>query len=131
MANTAEELFKAASQVLEQQAWAPVVLAKLAERGYKASTEEEAGELLKTAASIRDAVASGKVAPIPARALDEKGGLSKAASVQFEQDAMAFAPEINPLDLDKVEEQVKEAAAVLTWGCMEQMVAEAAKTEKK
>jgi len=116
--STVEELFKAATQAMEEKVFIPTVLAKLAERGYKPTTQEEVAELLKHASMIRDGVASGEILPIPASQLDQNGQLSKSASEKASQDFLAFAPAIK-IELKDVEPVVKEAAAVLAWGFLQ------------
>ena len=75
--NTVEELFKAATQAMDEKVFIPTVLAKLAERGYQAQNEEELGELLKHADVIRSGIASGEILPIPMTQINEQGELSK------------------------------------------------------
>lgn len=111
--STAEELFKAATAALEEKLFIPTVLQKLAERGYQASSAEEAAELLKTAQTIREGLLSGELSPIPAAVATQEH--IKQASAAVEQDFLAFAPEIK-IELDKVEDVVKEAACVAAWG---------------
>lgn len=115
MPNTVEELFKAATQALEEKVFVPTVMAKLAERGYKPETQAEAIELLKHADVVRNGIASGEMSPIPTRELGEKGEITKAAADKASQDFLAFAPEVN-VKLAEVEPVVKEAATVLAWG---------------
>lgn len=119
--NTVEELFKAATQALEEKVFVPTVLAKLAERGYKAETKEEMAEILKYAGIVRKGVAEGEISPIPARELDPAGQITKAAADAASQDFLAFAPEVE-VDLGSVEPVIKEAATVLTWGFMQSVV---------
>jgi hypothetical protein len=117
--NTGEELFKAATQAMEEKVFLPTVMAKLAERGYQAKTQAEFDELLKCASSIRSGVAVGELAPIPAAYLPETGEITKQAAEAASQNFLAFAPEVN-INIAEVEPVVKEAAAVLAWGFMKQ-----------
>ena len=116
--NTVEELFKTATEALEEKVFIPTVLAKLAERGYKAETQEEAQELLKHAMVVRQGVASGEMAPIPMAQLNEKGEITKEAADATQKDFLAFAPGVE-VDLKTVDPVVKEAAEVLAWGFMQ------------
>lgn len=118
MANTAELLVKEAEGILEQNVLVPIILQKCASRGYTPSNDQERDVILKVAADIREKVASGEIQPVPARALDDKGQLSKEASEKLANDPLAFGEDIN-VDIDKVEAQVKEAAAVATWAALE------------
>lgn len=127
--STVEELFKAATQAMEEKVFNPTVLAKLAERGYKATTQEELAELLKHANAIREGVASGEVLPIPASQLNEKGELSKEAADKAGQDFLAFAPDVK-IELKDVDPVVKEAAAVLAWGFLQSEKQAAAEAKK-
>lgn len=113
--STVEELFKAATQAMEEKVFTPTVLAKLAERGYKATNQEELNELLKHANLVREGVANGEIVPVPAAHLTEKGELSKEASEKVAGDFLAFAPEVK-INIAEVEPVIKEAAAILTWG---------------
>lgn len=117
MPKSMEDLFKTAVDTLEEQVYAPVVLAKLAERGYTPENDEEKAELLKVATMIRDGIVSGEIAPVPMTALEEDGNLSKQASEKVETDPMAFAPEIT-VKTEELEDSVKQAAAVLAWGAL-------------
>lgn len=123
MSNTVEQLFKAATLALEEKVFLPTVMAKLAERGYKAETQEEFNELMKHANTIREGILSGEISPVPASQLDEQGQITKAASEKVAGDFMAYAPEVK-IDLAGVDPIVKEAADVLAWGfCHQQQSA--------
>lgn len=111
MSNTVEELFKKANGVLEQKIRVPAIMQKLAERGYAPTTQEEAVELLKVAELVSTGLASGEIAPIPLRELEQDGTLSKHASAKSEEDFLAFAPQVN-VDLAKVEPEVVKSAAM-------------------
>ena len=112
--STVEELFKAATMALEEKVLVPTVLTKLAERGYKAETKEELAEVLKYASTIRDGLANGEIAPVPAAHL-KSPEMTKAAAAKTSEDFLAFAPEVQ-IDLNSVEPVIKEAAAIMTWG---------------
>ena len=127
--STAEELFKEAARTMESGILIPVVLQKCAERGYQPQTEEEAGEILKIAGEIRQGLMSGQIAPIPAAYLQEDGEMSKQASEAVQQDFLTFAGPVE-INLDAMEDGVKEAAAIMAWQGMEQM-AESQKEESK
>jgi len=116
--NTVEELFKAATQAMEEKVFVPTVLAKLAERGYQAQNEEELTELLKHASIVRDGIAAGEIIPVPMSQLNEQGEMSKEASERVAGDFLAFAPPVQ-IDIEQVEPVIKEAAAVLAWGFMQ------------
>ena len=118
MPNTVEELFKAATQAMEEKVFIPTVMAKLAERGYKAETQEEFNEIMKCANTIRSGIASGEVIPVPASQLTEAGEITKQASEKVAGDFLAFAPEVQ-IELKDVEPVVKEAAALLAWGFLQ------------
>lgn len=116
--NTVEELFKKATEAMEDKVFLPAVLTKLAERGYKAENQEQLVELVKHANIVRQAIASGEMSPVPARELDQNGQITKAAADKASQDFLAFAPEVT-IDLKDVEPIVKEAATVLAWGFLQ------------
>ena len=132
--NTVEELFKAATQALEEKVFVPTVLAKLAERGYQAQNQEELTELLKHAEIVRQGIASGEMSPIPTTELDQNGQITKKAADAAGQDFLAFAPDV-AIELKDVEPVVKEAATVLAWGFLQsvksQQQAEKAAAVKK
>lgn len=116
--NTVEELFKVATQAMEEKVFIPTVLTKLAERGYRAETEEELVELLKHANIVRQGIASGEMSPVPIRELNEEGQITKAAAEKVSGDFLAFAPDVQ-IDFKSVEPIVKEAATVLAWGFLQ------------
>ena len=126
MSNTAEEMFKEASKVMESEVLIPIVLQKCAERGYQPQNEQEAAQILKIASDIRDGLANGQIAPVPAAYLDEQGEMSKQASAAIEEDPMAFAGPVE-IELSEIADNVKEAAAVMTWGSMEAVAEQQAK----
>jgi len=126
--NTVEELFKAATQAMEEKVLIPTVLSKLAERGYQAQNEEELAELLKHAEIVRNGIATGEILPIPVSQLGEQGELSKEASEKVAGDFLAFAPDVQ-INISEVEPVVKEAAAVLTWGFMQAEKEQAAQAQ--
>lgn len=123
--NTVEELFKAATQAMEEKVFLPTVMAKLAERGYQATTQEEVAELVKHAEIIRQGVLSGEIMPVPAAQLSQQGQITKEASEKIAGDFMAFAPEVQ-INLNDVEPIVKEAATILTWGYLQAQKEQAA-----
>ena len=109
--STVEELFKRSSQVLEQNVRIPVIMQKLAERGYVPSTQEEANELFKVAEKIGEKLATGEVLPIPMRELEQDGTLSKHAADRSNNDFLAFAPEVS-IDATQLQPEIVKAAAV-------------------
>jgi len=109
--NTVEALFKNAQDVLDNEVFVPVVLEKLAQRGYKAETQEEAIELLKYASVVRESVRKGEIHMIPQSALEEDGSLSKQASEALEQDPFALADDFD-VEFEKLSEEVRDAAAI-------------------
>jgi hypothetical protein len=116
--NPMETLFKAATQTLEDSVLVPVTMQKLAERGYAPEDEEELAFALDKVAGMREALAGGEVAPIPARELENDSTLSKHASEKASNDFLAFAEDVD-VDYNEVDERIKTAAAVLTWQYME------------
>jgi hypothetical protein len=124
--NTVEELFKAATQAMEEKVFLPTVMAKLAERGYKPETQEEYDELLKYANVVRQGISTGEIIPVPMSKLTEKGEITKEASEKVAGDFLAFAPEVD-IKITEVEPVIKEAAAVLAWGFLQNQKVE---TEK-
>jgi hypothetical protein len=127
--NTVEELFKAATQALEEEVFYPTVLAKLAERGYKPQNDQETVELLKHANVVREKVAAGEWAPIPTSEMDEQGQVTKTAADKASQDFLAFAPDAQ-IVLKDVKPVVKEAATVLAWGFLQSTKQQAAEATK-
>jgi hypothetical protein len=117
-----EELFKTAVDAMEQQVFAPVVMVQLAKRGYEAENEEEAMELLKCAAEVREHVSAGNIAPVPASALGEDGEMSKQASEAVSEDPLALAKDVD-VTFDELDDVVKEASAVLTWAALKEETA--------
>ena len=128
--DTAEKLVKDAEDVLEQGVLAPIILQKCAARGYEPKNDEEVAAVLKIASEIREKVAAGEIAPVPASELDKEGKLTKEASEKIEQDPLAFADDIQ-VDLDQVDPKVKEAAAVAVWNTLEQVKAAQEKEAEK
>lgn len=125
-----EELFKNANQVMEREVMAPIVLAKLAERGYKPANEQEAQFLLTKAAEVHAALEKGEIQPIPLRAVDQQTGqLTKTAAESLEKDPLAFADEKVEVDLEQIDPQVKSAAYVIAGAMLE--AAEKAQAEQK
>lgn len=118
MPNTVEELFKAATQALEENVFIPTVMAKLAERGYQPQNDAEAIELLKHAQMVRQGIANGEMVPVPTTELDEQGQVTKQAAEKTSQDFLAYAPEVE-IDLSSVDPLVKEAATILAWGFLQ------------
>ena len=118
--STAEQLVKDAAELFESNVLVPVIFQKCAEAGFKPRTEEEAQFILKVANDVREKIASGELAPVPAAELNAKGEMTKAASATIEQDPFAFGDDVE-IDLNAVEDQVKEAAAVLAWAGLESM----------
>jgi hypothetical protein len=112
--STPETLFNTAAEVLDSKVRTPMILSKLASRGYKAETAEQAAELLKHAEFVAQKVAAGEIAPVPA-SHTENGELTKAAADKASQDFLAFAPAVT-IDVAQLEPVVKEAAAVLAAG---------------
>ena len=109
-----EELFKNANSTMEGQVLVPIVMAKLASRGYQPADESEAKFLLEKAAEVRDNLQKGVIQPIPMRAVNqETGELTKEASDKLSQDGLAFADEPFTVDLTKLEGHVKSAAYVM------------------
>jgi hypothetical protein len=117
MANTFEDLLKKANDTLEGSVRIPVILNKLAERGFTPKTKEEADELLKVAQAIGQKVAAGEIAPIPASALEQDGQLSKHAEDKASQDFLAFAPEYT-LEPEKFEDGIRKSAALIVAGAV-------------
>lgn len=115
--NAAETLFKHATELLENEVYTPIVLQKLAERGYTCKDKEEAQLFLKQAQEvIRDGLLSGEIAPIPLAAVGNgSDDMIKQASDATQEDFLAHAPDIT-IDLTKVETHVKEAATVACCG---------------
>ena len=109
--NTVELLFKNAQDVLDDEIFVPVVLSKLAERGYTPENDEETIELLKHACVMRDALRDGQVALVPQSALEVDGSLSKQASDALTEDPFAFADDFTA-DLEKFSADVQDAAAI-------------------
>jgi len=116
MSKNTENMVAAARVAMEDQVFVPTVLQKLAERGYEVQTEEQLGEVFKIASALRDGIASGEVAPVPARAIGENG-LDKAATA-VERDMLHFAPDFE-IELEEIDPIIKEAAAVLIMAAME------------
>jgi len=113
-ANTMEELFKNAQDILDENVFVPIVMNKLAEHGYTASSEEEVVELLKQACVMRDAVRTGEVVPIPGTVLEkisEDEELCKEAGEVIQADPFAFGEDFE-IDFTKVSADVRDAAAV-------------------
>jgi len=117
MSKNTENMVAAARVAMEDQVFVPTVLQKLAERGYEVQTEEQLGEVFKIASALRDGIASGEVAPVPARAIGENG-LDKAATAAVEKDMLHFAPDFE-IELEEIDPIIKEAAAVLIMAAME------------
>lgn len=128
--NQNEALIKEAGAVLDRDVLVPIVLKKCAERGFTPKTQDDMDYIMKVAGVVRHKLATGEIAPVPMQYLDEKGGLSKSASVALSKDPMAFAQEYN-VDLDQVAAHVKEAAAVALWGSLEAELAAAANQATK
>jgi len=122
MSNTAELLVKEAEGILEQDLLVPIIMQKCASRGYVPQNKEEQEALLEVASAIREKIASGELAPVPVANLDDKGELSKEASYKLASDPLAFGEEMS-IDMDEVAPQIKEAAAVATWGSLEALAA--------
>ena len=108
--NTAERLVKESEEIMEQNVLVPIILQKCAARGFQPTNEQEMGFILNVASNVRNELA------------DEKGEMSKAASVKEVEDV-----EIN---LDDVDPVVKEAAAVSTWAALEAMATQTAETNQ-
>ena len=112
MSNAAETLFKHATELLESEVYTPIVLQKLAERGYPCETVEEAQKLLKQAQEIRQGLLTGEIAPIPMVAVGEgTEEMVKQASDAVNEDFLAHAPDIT-IDVTQLDPKVKEAATV-------------------
>ena len=126
MSNTAEKLVKEAEGILEQNLLVPIILQKCAARGYTPANKEEQTALLKVASDIRSKIASGELAPVPASQLTDKGELSKEASDALASNPLAFGEEMS-INMDEVDAQIKEAAAVATWGSLEALALETVK----
>lgn len=126
MSNTAEKLVKEAEGILEQSLLVPIILQKCAARGYTPANEEEHSALLKVASDIRTKIASGELAPVPTAQLTDTGELSKEAGARLAANPLAFGEEMS-INMDEVDPQVKEAAAVATWGSLEALALETAK----
>lgn len=122
MSNTAETLVKEAEAILEQNVLVPIILQKCAERGHTPKTEQELQVVLKVAGAVREKIASGQLAPVPASQLDADGKMNKAASLAIQNDPFAFGDEMQ-VDMDAVDPVVKEAAAVVTWDTLEKLAA--------
>ena len=119
MANTVEELFKKSNEVLEAEVRIPTIFQKLAERGYAPENEEQAQELMKVAEATAISLVNGEIEAVPAREMEEDGGLSKHASEAAKEDFLHFAPECE-INIAEVDENVKEAAAVVALVSMQE-----------
>ena len=109
-----EDLFKNANATMEQEILVPIVMDKLASRGYTPSNQEEAKFLLAKAAEVQQGIQRGEIQPIPMRAVNlQTGELTKEASDKLSQDSMAFADDEFNVDFAELPGQVKSAAYVM------------------
>jgi len=116
--STAETLVKDAQTLLDDKVMVPIILEKCAARGYTPKTDAEMQVVLGIASDIREKVASGELAPVPASALNEDGTMSKEASDKVGQDVLAYAEDLE-VNLDELDPTIKEAAACVAWGTLE------------
>jgi len=115
-----ETLVSAADSILASGVDEPVILNKLAARGYKAESEEDVAIIKQAAAEVQAALESGEVSPIPARYVDTRtGAFTKEASDKAAANILDLVEDDIKINLDDVEPAVKEAAALIVVSGLE------------